>query len=482
VTGWVIDGEHITLYAAIFLVVELLAIFAALRAVMTARTAQGAVAWAIALVTLPWVTLPLYAVFGGRKFYGYRIARRSGDADIRALARRIEGQFTPALRPELTEQRGRFAALERLAAMPFLGGNDARLLINGEATFGAILEAIGQARDYVLLEFYIVHDDGIGRALHTALLECRKRGVRVFFIYDPIGSHDLPLSYVESLRDAGARVEPFLSTRNPLRRLQLNFRNHRTIVVIDGGLAYVGGHNVGDEYLGCVPALSPWRDTHIEVRGPAAGAVQLAFLEDWNWAAREIPELHWRAETVERRDLPVLVVPSGPADELDTCSLFFTHVISSARRRLWISSPYFVPDEPVVAALHLAALRGADVRILLPGRPDHRSVYLAGISFIEEMRGSGVRMFRYKQGFLHQKVVLCDDVAVVGTANLDNRSFRLNFEISLLVADAQFAGEVADMLARDFEQSREVDAAALARISLPVRVASRAARLFSPVL
>jgi len=482
VTGWVIDGEHITLYAAIFLVVELLAIAAALRAVMTARTAQGAVAWAIALVTFPWVTLPLYAVFGGRKFYGYRIARRSGDADIRALARRIEGQFTPVMRPKSSEQVAPFVALERLAAMPFLGGNDARLLINGEATFGAILEAIAQARDYVLLEFYIVHDDGIGRALHTALIESRRRGVRVLFIYDPVGSHDLPASYIESLRDAGARVEPFLSTRNPFRRLQLNFRNHRKIVVIDGWLAYVGGHNVGDEYLGCVPELSPWRDTHIEVRGPAAGAVQLAFLEDWNWAAGEIPDLHWRAETVERRDLQVLVVPSGPADELDSCSLFFTHVIGSARRRLWISSPYFVPDEPVIAALHLAALRGVDVRVLLPGRPDHRSVYLAGISFIQEMRGSGVRMFRYQQGFLHQKVVLCDDVAVVGTANLDNRSFRLNFEISLLVADAQFAGEVADMLARDFEQSAEVDDAALARISLPVRVASRAARLFSPVL
>jgi cardiolipin synthase len=477
-----IDGETFTLYAAVFLVVELIAIAAALRAVMTARTSQGAIAWAIALVTFPWVTLPLYAVFGGRKFRGYRLARRSGDADIRALARRIEGRFTQVLRPELAAQVAPLGALERLALMPVLGGNDARLLVDGEATFAAILEAVAQARDYVLLEFYIVHDDGIGRALHSALTDCCRRGVRVLFIYDSIGSYDLPASYVASLRDAGARVEPFMSTRNPLRRLQLNFRNHRKIVVVDGRLAYVGGHNVGDEYLGCVPDLSPWRDTHVEVRGPAAGAVQLAFLEDWNWAAGEIPELHWRAEAVERRDLPVLVVPSGPADELDTCSLFFTHVISSARRRLWISSPYFVPDEPVVAALHLAALRGADVRILLPGRPDHRSVYLAGISFIEEMRGSGVRMFRYKQGFLHQKVVLCDDVAVVGTANLDNRSFRLNFEISLLVADAQFAGEVADMLARDFEQSREVDAAALARISLPVRVASRAARLFSPVL
>lgn len=477
-----IDGQKLTLYAAIFLVVEIVAIIAALRAVMTARTAQGAVAWVIALVTFPWVSLPLYAVFGGRKFHGYRRTRRSGDADIRALARRIEGRFAPVLRRALPAQAEPFAALQRLALMPFVGGNDARLLINGDATFAAILEAIGQARDYVLLEFYIVHDDGIGRALHAALRECRERGVRVLFIYDPIGSHDLPASYVESLRAAGAEVEPFVTTRNPLRKLQLNFRNHRKIVVVDGRLAYVGGHNVGDEYLGAVPELSPWRDTHLELRGPAAGAVQLAFLEDWNWAAGEIAELHWRPESIEPRDLSVLVVPSGPADAFDTCSLFFTHVIGCARRRLWISSPYFVPDEPVIAALQLAALRGVDVRILLPGRPDHRSVYLAGISFIEDMRGSGVRMFRYRQGFLHQKVTLCDDVGIVSTANLDNRSFRLNFEISLLVADAQFASEVAAMLTSDFECSEEVDDAALSRISLAVRVASRAARLFSPVL
>jgi len=477
-----LDGQNFTLYAALFVVVEMVAIAAALLAVMTARTAQGAVAWAIALVTFPWVTLPLYAMFGGRKFRGYRLARRSGDADIRTLARRIEGRFARVMRPALAEQLAPYAALERLAMMPFLGGNDARLLINGEATFAAILEEIARARDYVLLEFYIVHDDGIGRALHSALADCCRRGVRVMFIYDPIGSHHLPSSYVESLREAGVRIEPFLSTRNPFRRLQLNFRNHRKIVVVDGKAAYVGGHNVGDEYLGCVPALSPWRDTHIELRGPAASAVQLAFLEDWNWAADAIPELHWRAEAVEPRDLPVLVVPSGPADERDTCSLFFTHVISRARHRLWITSPYFVPDEPVQAGLQLAALRGVDVRVLLPGRPDHRSVYLAGISFVEDMRGSGVRMFRYRKGFLHQKVALCDDLGIVGTANLDNRSFRLNFEISVVVADARFAGDVAEMLTRDFAESEEIDAAALARISLPVRVASRAARLFAPVL
>ena len=195
--------------------------------------------------------------------------------------------------------------------MPFLGGNDARLLVNGEATFAAILEVIAQVRDYVLLEFYIVHDDGIGRALHTALIDAVGAGCACCSSTTRSAATTLPASYIASLRDAGAQVEPFLSTRNPLRRLQLNFRNHRKIVVVDGRLAFVGGHNVGDEYLGCVPELSPWRDTHLEVRGPAATAVQLAFMEDWNWAAGEIPELHWRAEAVEPRDLPVLVVPSA---------------------------------------------------------------------------------------------------------------------------------------------------------------------------
>ncbi len=287
---------------------------------------------------------------------------------------------------------------------------------------------------------------------------------------------------MESLRDAGAQVEPFLSTRNPMRRLQLNFRNHRKIVVVDGRLAYVGGHNVGDEYLGCVPELSPWRDTHIEVRGPAASAVQLAFIEDWNWVAGEIPDLHWRAEAVEPRDLPVLVVPSGPADEFDTCSLFFTHVIDSAQRRLWISSPYFVPDEPVVAALQLAVMRGVDVRILLPGGR------IIGRSISPAFRLSKICAARACACFASRKA-FCTRRSRCATTSPSSEP-----RTSTTVRSGSTSRSACWWPTRSSpatwpacwrsisRTAREIDAARLAAISLPTRVASRAARLFAPVL
>jgi len=366
--------------------------------------------------------------------------------------------------------------------MPFLGGNDARLLIDGEATFAAILSAIDAAQVYVVLEFYIVRDDGLGQALKACLLKCLRREVKVYFLYDGIGSHALSQAFIRELRAAGAELVPFLSSRNPLRRLQVNFRNHRKIVVVDGHTAFVGGHNVGDEYLGKHPRLTPWRDTHVEVRGPAAAATQLVFLEDWYWATHTVPTLSWDPSIVHPRGLRVLAAATGPADELESCALLFTQAIAAARRRVWITSPYFVPDEAVMRALQLAALRGVDVRIMLPGKADHLLVHLAGLSYIPEAWSAGIRLVRYRNGFLHQKVMVADDISAIGTANLDNRSLRLNFEITMMFADAAFADAVAGMLAHDFAVCEAVSERTLGDFPVHLRVAARAARLFAPVL
>ena len=267
-----------------------------------------------------------------------------------------------------------------------------------------------------------------------------------------------------------------------MRRLQVNFCNHRKILVVDGHTAYVGGHNVGNEYLGLDPELSPWRDTHAEVCGPAALAVQLAFLEDWYWATERLPVLDWSVPLDPPGKVPVLVLPSGPADENETCSLFFLHAINSAQKRLWITSPYFVPDEAVVAALQLAAMRGVDVRIMLPAKADNRLVHLASFAYIPETRRVGIRLFRYRAGFLHQKVMLMDDVGTIGTANLDNRSFRLNFEIALVFADTGFAAEIADMLERDFARCDEIGKTDVSHLPLLTRIGASMARLLAPVL
>ncbi len=245
----------------------------------------------------------------------------------------------------------------------------------------------------------------------------------------------------------------------------------------------MGGHNVGDEYLGADPALSPWRDTHVQLRGPAVLGVQLSFVEDWYWVTHRIPDLDWQARPSQLDDASALVIPSGPADPLETCGLLFVHAIQSAAQRIWIVSPYFVPDEAVVSALQLAALRGVDVRILLPEKPDNRLVHRASFSYIEEIARVGVKIYRYRRGFLHQKVMLVDHhVAAIGTANLDNRSFRLNFEITVIFAHVAFAEQAQKMLEVDFAESQLTDGEEGKGQALWFKVAARLARLLAPVL
>jgi len=468
---------------ALIALLHLAGLVAAVTALLNARTPQGAIAWSLFLVMFPLLALPAFFVFGERKFVGYVLARREGRQPLQALAQAVADRHLPTLKAEFAAGERDLTVFENLAAMPFTCGNRARLLIDGEATFEAIFAGIDQAREYLLVQFYIVHDDGLGRALQQRLIARAKEGVRVLFMYDAIGSFDLPERYLQELRVAGVAVQPFhgRTHRNP-RRYQLNFRNHRKIVVADGLRAWVGGHNVGDEYLGKDPKLSPWRDTHVEVHGPAALGVQLAFLEDWKSMTGDIPALSWEVE-VQSPDQRVLVLPSGPADELETCGLMFTEIIHMARKRLWIVSPYFVPDDTIVSALQLAALRGVDVRLMIPERADHRLVYMASFAYLEETLPVGIRIFRYRDGFLHQKAFLMDDVlAGVGTANLDNRSFRLNFEIFLLFADRDFVRETEAMLEADFARCRELEMAEFANRPWLFRLGARIARLFSPVL
>ena len=303
------------------------------------------------------------------------------------------------------------------------------------------------------------------------------------FLYDEIGSGDLGDAYRESLTAAGATVAPFGTTRGRGNRFQLNFRNHRKIVVVDGVEGWVGGHNVGDEYLGRDPEIGHWRDTHTRIAGPAALGLQLSFLEDWNWATGELlfDQLSWKVEP--RGESAALILPSGPADRLETASLMFQQAIQGARERIWIASPYFVPDDGVVAALHLAALRGVDVRLLIPDRSDSRIVDAAAETFLEALIDSGIAVYRYQGGFLHSKHFLVDHlVSTVGTANLDNRSLRLNFEVSAIVADPTFNTQMAEMFERDLEQSRRVTKEELVGRSFARRLFTRAALLFSPVL
>ncbi|MDR3096031.1 MAG: cardiolipin synthase [Paraburkholderia sp.] len=482
-------------------IIHLLGLIAACHAILNTRTSQGAIAWAVSLATMPYLTLIPYLFLGRSKFEGYADARRLRNETLRSRAHVPDWSQPGGPAGEIANladwpadalSARMIRSFSHLGGMPLVPGNTVRTLVNGEATFSAIFDAIEQARHYVIVQFFIVRADALGDMLKDMLLACAARGVRVLFLYDSIGSFDLPASYVHALRAGGIEAHPFSAKRRFVNRFQLNFRNHRKIVVVDGERAFVGGHNVGVEYLGAKPPLSPWRDTHIEVRGPVVANIQFAFTEDWYWVTQELPgcEPPAASQQVKPRngdgdgsDMYCLVMPTGPADRQETCSLFFVEAINAAKKRIWITTPYLVPDEAVFSALRLAALRGVDVRVMIPSRRDHFVVFEASTLYAFDAVRAGIRIFRYKPGFLHQKVVLIDDsAAAIGSANLDNRSFRLNFEIMVLTVHRGFAAEVEAMLLRDFEHTFEIDRSEYRNAHAWRKFSMHVARLFAPVL
>ena len=346
-----------------------LGVLNAVHAVLKVRTPQAAVGWALALVTFPYFAIPLYWIFGRTKFIGYRRAATADSGPLHQVAQVAATAIEPfAAESGEPDGFGRWPRL--LTTLPATRGNHIELLVDGEATFDAIFTAIDSARDYILVQFFIVHDDALGMKFRDRLVARARSGVKIYFLYDEFGCRNLSGKWLRILRESGVQVEGFKTTRGGGNRFQLNFRNHRKLVIVDGRHALTGGLNIGDEYLGRSQRFGPWRDTHVRLFGPTVQAAQLAFIEDWYWATDEVPHLSWKPEAADA-DQRVLVLATGPADEAERCSLAFIRAVNSARSRLWISSPYFVPDSTVLTALQLAALRGVEVRVLLPERADH---------------------------------------------------------------------------------------------------------------
>ncbi|WP_457743726.1 cardiolipin synthase [Sulfurimonas sp.] len=462
---------------------HLLGVLFAIHALMSARTSQGAVAWVISLVTFPYIALPLYWFFGRSKFNGYTAARQEAEKLVENKLHSVTTtlqNYTPQ-----TESLGFLEQVsQKLANKPYLHSNELELLIDGEETFATIFDGVEKAQEYILLEFYIVRDDALGMQIQELLIKKAKEGVNIYFLYDEIGSHKLSQNYIDTMRENGIAFYSFHTQKGIKNRFQINFRNHRKIVIVDGKSAWIGGHNIGDEYLSKNKKFKHWRDTHIKIVGPSVIAVQRTFVDDWFWAMEYlIEDLRWMPTPATNANTKMLIIPSSPADTIETASLMFLQAINAATKRIWITSPYFVPDSATVKALQLAGLRGVDVRILIPNKADHILVYLAAFTYFETASTTGVKFFRYQDGFLHQKVMLIDTShATVGTANLDNRSFRLNFEITALVANKDFAKKIEDMLENDLKNAYEIDIAELKKHSFFFKLATHLARLTAPVL
>jgi cardiolipin synthase len=474
------DFEFNTWWGLVALIAfYLVGILHVLHALMHVRTSQGTIAWVISLLTIPFLAIPMYWLLGRTRFSRNVGGRREKDGRLGILAASMYERLSHC-EVDIPDD-GFERAAQLLGGLPFTRGNDLELLIDGEVAFERIFEVIRDSQDYLCVNFFIVKNDTLGTRFQEALIERAKAGVRVYFLFDEIGSHKLPRRYLRAMEQAGIECKSFGINRHWWSRLQLNFRNHRKIVVSDGKTAFVGGLNVGDEYLGRDQRFGGWRDTHLKMRGPVVQAVQLVFLEDWFWASNQVPELHWDSRE-EPADQIAAIIPTGPADPADSWQLVVAEAANTSRTKLWITSPYFVPDEGVLTALQAAAIRGVDVRILIPERADHLLVWLSAFTYFEQSIPFGVKLFRYRKGFLHQKVMLIDNrLAAVGTANLDNRSFRLNFEITGFSSDRKFVDEVEAMLVTDFGHSREATVEEFTRKPFLSRAACRAARLLAPI-
>lgn len=461
----------------------LAAIAAAVEAILQARTPQGAIAWAISLLSFSVIALPLYLILGRNRFAGYLEKRDHMERESQALIHRTNSNIQEFVVP-IGNDSPMYTSLFNLARMPATRGNQVDLLIDGDATFSNIRRGLETAQHYILFQFYIMRDDNLGRELGRILADKARAGVAVYVIYDEIGSRNFQRSRLcKQLHMSGVNVAPFNTTQGRRNRFQLNFRNHRKVVVVDGREAWVGGHNVGDEYLGRDKHIGHWRDTHVRFQGPSVIGAEQAFATDWLWATGEDLNISWDLNSEAEGDSNVLVFPSDPASEYEEAGLMFHQTIVAAQQRIWIASPYFVPDRGIISALQLAALRGVDVRILIPDEPDGPMVAMANWSFTRELLAVGVKVYRYQGGFMHQKVLLMDDrLAGVGTANFDNRSFRLNFEITLLVHDVFFAREVEEMLTTDLGRCRQVSLEECRNKPAWFTVAMAIARLFAPVL
>jgi cardiolipin synthase A/B len=410
------------------------AVFVAFEAIRRTRTPQGAVGWTVFLFAWPVVAVPLYLLIGYSRVQSYAEARREADHD---LPDGSQAAIPPGQGPA-----ARLAPVGAVALHPVTRGNSARLLAEAGAAFDAMVAAIDGAERYVLLQSYIVRDDRIGRRFADAAVRAAERGVKVRMIFDAVGSLLLPRRYVRRLRDAGVELRFQRGPARPLGRFGLNFRNHRKILVTDGRDGFTGGLNLGVEYVG------QWRDTQIGLRGPLVQQLQAQFLQDWFWVSgqRLDDDLVWTVAP-EPDDMTGVVVGASPTDPHDNGALYFVALAQMAQRRLWIASPYFAPEPSVLNAIKHAALRGVDIRLLVPEVPDKWLPWAAAFAFFDEVRSAGCSVWRYQPHFMHQKVALVDDdVVSIGTFNLDIRSCLLNFETTVVLNDRRFAQAVEAML------------------------------------
>ncbi len=478
-----------TLLIVIFYI--LLMILVCIRVIYETRSATKTMAYLMLVIFIPVGGIVFYTLFGinywRRKLYDKKSAEN--DKMLAMLKKQVSaysyGTSTPAdMRDEDNKELA--AMLAKELRSPLTHGNKVKLLINGEEKFPEVLEALRNAKHHIHIEYYIYEQDEIGEQIEDILVQKATEGVQVRFIYDDFGSPSIKKKTEEKMKKAGVEIYPFHKVLFYLLANRINYRNHRKIIVIDGQTGFTGGINVCDKYINNAKNKLYWRDTHIRIDGPGVFYLQYLFLTDWNFCCAEklqAEELHFVSNTKNTADTFLQVAASGP-DSLQPSVLFsLLQAIYLAKKEILITTPYFIPGDSILEGLRIAALSGLKVKLLAPGICDSKLVNAASKSYYEELLLAGVEIYLYQKGFVHAKTLVADGkLSIIGTANMDYRSFELNFEVNVLLYDVMLAEQLRSVFFKDLEDAEKIDAERWCKRPAYQQLPEKLARLFSHVL
>ncbi len=472
----------------------ILMILVILQVLYDTRSGTKALAYILFIVLVPVVGLLFYFSFGinyrKRKLYSKKIVH---DEILRSeIKSRMSAYSDKVLNSGLVPEKHRNLAkfVRRTASSPVTANNSVKLLINGEEKFPELLKRLDAAVHHIHLEYYIYEDDATGKSIAEMLMKKAKEGVEVRFLYDDFGSHGLGKTFIANLEAAGIQTAPFYKIKVLALANRLNYRNHRKLIVIDGKTSFVGGINISDKYrndsLGN-PDLF-WRDTHMMLNGPATSYLQYLFLCDWNFCSKYeliynesyFPQLSLSTEVDKEI---VQMVPSGPDSDLPIIFYSLLEAIGVAQESILITSPYFIPGESLMDALIIAAQSGVKVQILVPGKSDSKMVNSAANAYYTELLKFDVQIFLYEKGFVHAKtMVIDDDLTIIGSANMDYRSFDLNFEVNALLYSEEINKQMKKAFTKDLQNAKEICANDWRSRPKYIKLWEKLVRLLAPLL
>lgn len=449
-----------------------------------------ALAYVLVIIFVPVAGIAIYFAFGinhrKKKLYSKKIVRdKTALADLRERITLETEKAWDTKEPAIQKHKKLARYLLNDGMSPLSGGNEVKLLINGENKFPEVLEALKNAKHHIHIEYYIFEDGEIADQIKDVLIQKAREGVAVRFIYDDFGSRSIRKEFVKELKDAGIQAFPFYKIIFILFANRVNYRNHRKIIVVDGCIGFTGGINVSDRYVN-KPGQLYWRDTHVKITGPGVYYLQYLFISDWNFCSGKHLKLErdfFCTKPTAHGKAVVQIAASGPDSDAPTLMFSMVQAIALAEKELLITTPYFIPGENIMHVLHVAAKSGVKIKLLVPDKSDSALVNAAARSYYGELLAAGIEIYLYKKGFVHAKTLVSDgQLVVIGTANMDHRSYELNFEVNSMIYDTAIAEQLREVFYNDIKDAKKISPATWKRRPFYKQMPEKVVRLISPLL